>query len=53
VAFPLHNFVPWERLFVVRRNHFGIRTFPGVAWREPVQRLTHPAGERFFAAPLA
>jgi len=53
VAFAPLNFIPLQRLFVVRRDQLGIGAFPGVAVRELVQGFAHTPRERFFPAAIA
>jgi hypothetical protein len=53
VAFPPRNFVRPERLFVVRRDQFGVGTLPGVVALESIQCIAHPPSEGFFSAAIA
>jgi hypothetical protein len=53
VVFAPRNFVRLERLFVVRRDQFGVGTLVGVAVRELVQGIAHAPRERFFPAAVA
>jgi hypothetical protein len=53
VAFAPRNFVRLERLFMVRRDQFGVGTVGGVAVRELVQGIAHAPRERFFPAAVA
>jgi len=53
VAFPPRNFVRPERLFVVRRDQFGVGTLPGVLALESIQSIAHPPSEGFFSTAIA
>jgi hypothetical protein len=53
VVFAPRNFVRLERLFVVRRDQFGVGTLVGVAVRELVQGIAHSPRECFFPAAVA
>jgi len=52
VAFPPRNFVRLERLFVVRRNQFGVGTLPCAAVIESIQGVAHPPREGFFSTAI-
>jgi hypothetical protein len=53
VVFPTRDFIRLQRFFVVRRDHFGIRTFHGFAMRELIQGVAHTPSECFFPAAIA
>jgi hypothetical protein len=53
VVFALRNLVRLERLFMVRRDQFGVGTIFGVAVRKLVQGIAHPPRQRFFPAAVA
>jgi len=53
VPFPPRNFLRLERLFVVRRDRFGVGTLPGVEAIESIQGIAHPPRERFFSTAIA
>jgi hypothetical protein len=53
VPFPPRNFLRLERLFVVRRDQFGVGTLPGASVFESIQGITHPLRERFFSTAIA
>jgi hypothetical protein len=38
---------------MVRRDHFGVGTFHGLAMRELIQRVAHTPRECFFPAAIA
>jgi len=53
VTFPPRNLVRLERLFVVRRNQFGVGTLPCAAVIESIQGVAHPPREGFFSMAIA
>jgi len=53
VTFPPRNFVRLERLFVVRRDQFGVGTLPCAAVIQSIQSIAHPPRERFFSTAIA
>jgi hypothetical protein len=53
VGFPPHNFVRLQRLFVVRRDQFGIGALLRAAVCELVQGFAHSPRERFFSMAIA
>jgi hypothetical protein len=53
VVFPPRDFIRLQRFFMVRRDHFGIRTFHGLAMRELIQRVAHTPSECLFPAAIA